>query len=117
MSEALLLKIVDQLNHLQNDVSGLKSDFTDLKSDVAGLKSDFTDQKSDVAGLKSDIKSLKTDMDYVKNAVSEIPLIKQAVLETNEIVHHLKTEDQQLNLRVSALETDVKLLKSIVTNQ
>lgn len=62
----------ERLERLESDVSGLKSDMTEVKSDVSGLKADMTEVKEDVSGLKTDVSSLKSDMAEVKGRLNTI---------------------------------------------
>jgi len=63
-------KILQMLEHLTEDVSGLKQDVSGLKEDVAGLKQDVSVLKEDVAGLKQDVSVLKEDVSGLKQDVS-----------------------------------------------
>ena len=81
-------KILQLLEVMQADISGLKTDVADLKTDVAGLKTDVADLKTDVAGLKTDVAQLKTDVEELKasqeemkETLSEHTVVLNAILE------------------------------------
>ncbi len=57
-TNALLNKILYELNNLKNDVSGLKNDVSGLKNDVSGLKNDVY-----VLNIKIDTNIEKTNKD------------------------------------------------------
>ncbi|MEB3336123.1 MAG: hypothetical protein VKJ46_01580 [Leptolyngbyaceae bacterium] len=48
-------KVLEQLEHLSNDVSGLKTDVSGLKTDVSGLKTDVNSLKVEVSRLSGDV--------------------------------------------------------------
>ena len=60
-------KILQLLEVMQADISG-------LKTDVAGLK-------TDVAGMKADIAELKASQEEMKEALSEHTVVLNAILE------------------------------------
>ena len=67
-------KILQLLEVMQADISGLKTDVAGLKTDVAGLK-------SDVAGMKADIAELKATQEEMKETLSEHTVVLNALLE------------------------------------
>ena len=67
-------KILQLLEVMQADISGLKTDVAGLKTDVAGLK-------SDVAGMKADIAELKATQEEMKETLSEHTVVLNAILE------------------------------------
>ena len=81
-------KILQLLEVMQADISGLKTDVADLKTDVADLKTDVAGLKTDVAGLKTDVAQLKTDVvelkasqEEMKETLSEHTVVLNAILE------------------------------------
>ena len=67
-------KILQLLEVMQADISGLKTDVADLKTDVAGLK-------TDVAQLKTDVEELKASQEEMKETLSEHTVALNAILE------------------------------------
>ena len=67
-------KILQLLEVMQADISGLKTDVADLKTDVAGLK-------TDVAQLKTDVVELKASQEEMKETLSEHTVVLNAILE------------------------------------
>lgn len=67
-------RILQLLEVMQADISG-------LKTDVAGLKTDVADLKTDVAGMKADIAELKATQEEMKETLSEHTVVLNAILE------------------------------------
>ena len=67
-------KILQLLEVMQADISGLKTDVAGLKTDVAGLK-------TDVAQLKTDVEELKATQEEMKETLSEHTVVLNAILE------------------------------------
>ena len=67
-------KILQLLEVMQADISGLKTDVAGLKTDVAGLK-------TDVAQLKTDVVELKASQEEMKETLSEHTVVLNAILE------------------------------------
>ena len=67
-------KILQLLEVMQADISGLKTDVADLKTDVADLK-------TDVAQLKTDVVELKASQEEMKETLSEHTVVLNAILE------------------------------------
>ena len=67
-------KILQLLEVMQADISG-------LKTDVAGLKTDVADLKTDVAQLKTDVEELKASQEEMKETLSEHTVCLHAILE------------------------------------
>lgn len=65
-------EILDAINKLSNDVSGIKTDVSGLKTDVSGLKTDVSGLKTDVSVLKADVSVLKTDFSELKERLSNL---------------------------------------------
>ena len=67
-------KILQLLEVMQADISGLKTDVAGLKTDVAGLK-------TDVAQLKTDVEEFKASQEEMKETLSEHTVVLNAILE------------------------------------
>ena len=74
-------KILQLLEVMQADISGLKTDVAGLKTDVAGLKTDVAGLKTDVAQLKTDVEELKASQEEMKETLSEHTVVLNAILE------------------------------------
>ena len=65
-------RILQLLEVMQADISG-------LKTDVAGLKTDVADLKTDVAQLKTDVEEIKASQEEMKE--TEHTVVLNAILE------------------------------------
>ncbi len=81
-------RILQLLEVMQADISGLKTDVAGLKTDVAGLKTDVAGMKADIAELKAsqeELKAsqeeLKASQEEMKEALSEHTVVLNAILE------------------------------------
>ncbi len=81
-------RILQLLEVMQSDISGLKTDVAGLKTDVAGLKTDVAGMKADIAELKAsqeELKAsqeeLKASQEEMKEALSEHTVVLNAILE------------------------------------
>ncbi|MEN6414809.1 MAG: hypothetical protein ABFC84_18885 [Veillonellales bacterium] len=109
---------------LKMDVSGLKNDVSELKTDVSGLKSDVSELKTDVSGLKSDVSELKTDVSGLKTDVSglkgDILGLKEDVVRLDGKIDHFVAEQQKdvvvlLNIMNTKLDKQSEILKILST--
>ncbi len=98
-------KILQMLDLIVNEVSGLKGNVCELKDDVSGLKSDVCELKDDVSGLKGDVSELKGDVNLLKNDVSELK-DGQKNLETRQ--ENLENGQNILVKQVVKLTNDVE---------
>ena len=69
-TNALLNKILYELNNLNNCVSELKNDVSELKNDVSGLKNDVSGLKNDVSELKNDVSHMDIKMNVINDKLS-----------------------------------------------
>lgn len=74
-------RILQLLEVMQADISGLKTDVAGLKTDVAGLKTDVAGLKADVAELKASQEELKAAQEEMKETLSEHTVVLNAILE------------------------------------
>ena len=81
-------RILQLLEVMQADISGLKTDVAGLKTDIAGLKTDVAGMKADIAELKAsqeELKAsqeeLKASQEEMKEALSEHTVVLNAILE------------------------------------
>ena len=74
-------RILQLLEVMQADISGLKTDVAGLKNDVAGLKTDVAGMKADIAELKASQEELKASQEEMKEALSEHTVVLNAILE------------------------------------
>lgn len=52
-----------------------------MQADISGLKTDVADLKTDVAGMKADIAELKATQEEMKETLSEHTVVLNAILE------------------------------------
>ena len=98
MSEEFMLilgkldKIDGRMEHLEDEVGGLRKDMTEVKGEIVELKSDMAEVKEDIVELKSDVVEVKKD------------------------IVELKTDVKKLNGRVDSLETKVTGIQMTLEN-
>lgn len=80
MSEKILSDILEQLNNMSTVQQEMKNNVTDLNNDIAEVKNDITDLNNDIA--------------EIKKQTEDIPAIKVAALETNEIVERIESAQE-----------------------
>ena len=118
--ETELRPIKDDICELKTDVKELRSDVTELQSDVKELQSDVTELQSDVKELRSDVTELQSDMTKLQENVHGIHLYlenevdyKISLLAENYVPAAKRFE--QSASRIDAVEEDVGILKTVVT--
>ncbi|MCD8181304.1 MAG: hypothetical protein LUF26_07500 [Firmicutes bacterium] len=113
------MTVDEKIDLILSEVSGMKSEISDMKSDISGMKSEISDMKSDISGMKSEISDMKekfNELEVRQDAV-ESQLRRNNVLIENEILPKLDImiEAQQVYEEnfpsVRKLKTDVELLK------
>ena len=118
--ETELRPIKDDICELKTDVKELRSDVTELQSDVKELRSDVTEVQNDVKELRSDVTELQSDMTKLQENVHGIHLYlenevdyKISLLAENYVPAAKRFE--QSASRIDAVEEDVGILKTVVT--
>ena len=141
-NQELLLAISDMLDQkFEKELRPIKDDICELKTDVKELQSDVTELQSDVKELRSDVTELQSNMTVVQNDVkelrSDVTELQSDMTKLQENVHgiHLYLEnevDYKISLlaenyvpaakrfeqsasRIDAVEEDVGILKTVVT--
>ena len=74
-------KILQLLEVMQADISGLKTDVADLKTDVAQLKTDVAELKASQEELKASQEEIKASQEEMKETLSEHTVVLNAILE------------------------------------
>ena len=81
-------RILQLLEVMQADISGLKTDVAGLKTDVAELKTDVAQLKTDVVELRATqekhsaaLEELKASQEEMKETLSEHTVVLNAILE------------------------------------
>ena len=74
-------RILQLLEVMQADISGLKTDVAGLKTDVAGMKADIAELKASQEELKASQEELKASQEEMKEALSEHTVVLNAILE------------------------------------
>ncbi|MFZ3577366.1 hypothetical protein [Virgibacillus sp. DJP39] len=101
------------LNVLVKDVSGLKEDFFTMKEE-------FSTIQQDVSGLKEDLSIFKLDMnanhEYLVGEITELRAEVRVVKGQTARNSEFEPKINNINEKVTELESDVKLLKKIVAN-
>ena len=103
--------VLDKLDQLQGDVSGLKQDVSILKTDVSELKADVSILKTDVAGLKADVAILKTDVAELKTDVAALKTRSDAIIEQTAGLMEFRTET---NLAVTDIRDSMRSVTQLL---
>ena len=74
-------RILQLLEVMQADISGLKTDVAGLKTDVAGLKTDVAGMKADIAELKASQEELKASQEELKASQEELKASQEEMKE------------------------------------
>ena len=108
------------VTELQSDVKELQSNMTEVQSDVKELQSNMTEVQNDVKELRSDVTELQSDMTKLQENVHGIHLYlenevdyKISLLAENYVPAAKRFE--QSASRIDAVEEDVGILKTVVT--
>lgn len=118
--ETELRPIKDDICELKADVKELRSNVTELQGDVKELRSDVTELQSDVKELRSDVTELQSDMTKLQENVHGIHLYLENEVDykisllTENYVPAAKRFEQSAS-RIDAVEEDVGILKTVVT--
>ena len=94
-------RILGLLEHLVQDVSGLKQSVSGLERETAGLKQEMAELKADVSGLKQEMAELKADVSGLKEDVSGL---KEDVSGLKEDVSGLKEETASLKAQMGQMD-------------
>lgn len=136
---AILEKHSEMFGQIQQDISGLKGDFSSMQMDISGIKCDISSMQDDISGLKVDVSGLKQDVTGLKEDVSDMQVdiaglkgdfsdlrqtvTRVAITQENVVIPQIKllAEGHDMLLQtlahkehVATLEDDVDLLKSVV---
>ena len=132
--ETELRPIKDDICELKTDVKELRSDVTELQSDVKELQSNMTELQSDVKELQSNVTEVQNDVKELRSDVTELQSDMTKLQENVHGIHlYLENEvDYKISLlaenyvpaakrfeqsasRIDAVEEDVGILKTVVT--
>ena len=101
-------RILGLLEHLVQDVSGLKQSVSGLERETAGLKQEMAELKADVSGLKQEMAELKADVSTLKTDVAELKAdvsgLKEDVSGLKEETAFLKAQMGQMDERLRRVE-------------
>ena len=101
-------RILGLLEHLVQDVSGLKQSVSGLERETAGLKQEMAELKADVSGLKQEMAELKADVSTLKTDVAELKAdvsgLKEDVSGLKEDVSGLKEETASLKAQMGQMD-------------
>ena len=125
-------RILGLLEHLVQDVFGLKQSVSGLERETAGLKQEMAELKADVSTLKTDVAALKEDVSGLKE---ETASLKAQMGQMDERLRRVELTQENLVLpqlrllaeghdalltqtvpvrRMEAVESDVDMLKTVV---
>ena len=118
-------RILGLLEHLVQDVSGLKQSVSGLERETAGLKQEMAELKADVSGLKEDVSGLKEETASLKAQMGQMDerLRRVELTQENLVLPQLRLlaegHDALLTQtvpvrRMEAVESDVDMLKTVV---
>ena len=106
--------LIERVGDLQNHISGLKTDMTEMKGELSDLKMDMTSVKGEISGLKGEVSGLKTDMTEMKGEISGL---KGDVSGLKTDMTSVKGEISGLRGELSDVKTDVQSTKMILENE
>ena len=124
--DLLAIKVIvdDSVSGLKEDVSELKSDMvevkadiSELKEDVSELKSDMVEVKADISGLKEDVNDLQSDMEYVKSEIVKIEVVQlenRLIPAVDEIISCQKSTYDRYNRDAYRFEEKMDVLDTTV---
>jgi len=116
--EQLLHQILQKIDNMQIDISGLKSDVSSLKSDVSSLKSDVSSLKSDIGILQVDVNEIKVDIIGLKASneaiMSQTAMLTEFRTEVNEKLNQVMDDNEFLKSKEYKNEKDLFKLKQVV---
>lgn len=116
---AILEKHSEMFGQIQQDISGLKGDFSSMQMDISGIKCDISSMQDDISGLKVDVSGLKQDVADLKEDVSgmqdDISGLKVDVSGLKQDVAGLKEDVSDMQVDIAGLKGDFSDLRQTVT--
>lgn len=100
MSEQLLHKILQKLDHIEVEQASMMTDMQTMKTDMQTMKSDMEIMKTDMGTVKSDILDLKESHGLMQIQLNE----------TNAIVRAIRDRQAETDAKLDALSMDVHKL-------
>ena len=95
---------------LQSDITGMKSEIVGMKSEITGMKSEIAGMKSEITGMKKDISETKTLLESdIYPKIDSLAEGHQAMVDTQKAILRRFSDSEQVEPRVSVLETVVKI--------
>ncbi|GAB7386440.1 hypothetical protein BSNK01_02750 [Bacillaceae bacterium] len=90
---------MDKLDLILNEIKGMPSEFKEIKSELKDLKQNVLDIE----------KKLNIEFAELNN---KLEIIKKQTAYNTEYYYHIK----QIETRIDDLETDVKMIKKLISN-
>ena len=121
MSETLLQQVLVKLDGIAHEVSGMKQDMQEFKQELQEVKQEMQEFKHELHGFKQEMQEFKQEqlsmkgemqefrkeqqgmkqrLDHIESLVADIPLIRQASLETLDITKRHDSALQSLERKV-----------------
>ena len=126
MSEQLLQQILTEMQSTNQRLDRMETDISTMKTDILTMKTDILTMKTDILTMKTDISTIQENM-ATKVDIVLLPMIQQAVLDTNQNV--LKASEtlervvegtvrqgrilESLSMRSLEQETELRELKRV----
>jgi len=104
-----LVRVERGVIELRTDVTGLRSDVTEIRGGVTGLRSDVTEIRGDVTEIRGDVTGLRGDVTEVRGDVTEV---RGDVVGLRTDVTELKLTVGRLGAGQDGLRGDVAELRS-----
>jgi chromosome segregation ATPase len=99
-------RILQILQTLVSEVSGIKGDIVGMKEDIAGLKEDFAGLKEDFAGMKEDFAGMKENFAVMKGEQ------KGTNMQLEFVMHQLEAaREEQRDIKLLLRDESKKLQK------
>ena len=97
--------MLEKLDNIENDISGMKVEMSDMKEDISGIKAEMSSMKNDISALKKTAIKVETDL---------IPKTKLMLDSYMSIAEKVNSYDD-LHEEVAVLRYEVDVLKTTVS--
>ena len=72
MNDTKIDAMLETLQTITKDITGMKKDMTDMKKDMTDMKKDMTDMKEDMTNMKEDILGLKEETKDIRLHIENV---------------------------------------------
>lgn len=115
MSEQLLQQILEELKNVKGEISGIKQEQASMNIELQNVKSQMN---SRFDTLETKTSHIQDDVSDIKNSVHRLEMNEpQDVLAMLKQVNQKLDSNQKIVHDIEDLETDIRLIKRMLTNQ